>query len=109
MTEQIRQVIDNHRVQQGHIRDKVLAAVKQSFPIRANKFTLRATNFKIKPRSFGYGDEKKVILSLGSTSEPLTANLELIENKTGGVVDRVTDFRLLNVPVMTGMHTFPCE
>jgi DNA-directed RNA polymerase subunit beta len=105
MTE-IRRVIDNHRVQQEHIRNKVATAARNAFPIASNKYTLKATNIKVKPKDYTFAEEKKVILSHGSTSEPLVADLALIENKTGKIIDQVSGFRLMNVPVMTGMHTF---
>lgn len=106
MTEQIRQVIDNHRVQQEHIRTKILTAAKQVFPITSNKYTIRASNFMVKPKSYTFAEEKVKILSLGSTTEPLTATLDLVENKTGAVLDTVSNFRVISIPVMTGMHTF---
>ena len=90
------------------LRDGTLEAVKDIFPIVGKTNTLRMTN--------AYGDSNKSVddvvgqrkarLTGRTWSTGVFADFELVDNKTGAVIDKKSKVKLLSLPHITRRYSY---
>lgn len=93
-------------VKRDRIRQKAIDNLKSVFPMIGRRFTVDAEDVQIKPADYGPEDLKGAILGARTLAEPIRGTLVLRNNKTGKVVQRVSNFNLLQLPYFTPHHTF---
>lgn len=86
------------------IRSSVIDAFSDK-EYKGRLVTLRIKNPKIDERDFSLADQKKALLYNRNLSEPVRADLELIENASGKVLEKKKNFLLANMPYHTGRNT----
>lgn len=88
------------------IRDNVVHALTERFPISDDKYTLKLENLAYeKPKKGRLADEKDALMHEQSLSDRLKGDWVLYDNATGKEIQRVNK-TLINVPRMTERGTF---
>lgn len=88
------------------IRDNVVTALSERFPISDEKYTLKLENLAYeKPKRTSIADEKDALMHEKSLSDRLKGDWVLYDNATGKELQR-TNKTLINVPRMTERGTF---
>ena len=88
------------------IRDNVVLALNNRFPISDEKYTLKLENIAYeKPKKTGLADEKDALMHEKSLNDRLKGDWVLYDNATGKELQRVNK-TLINVPRMTERGTF---
>lgn len=86
--------------------DKALIeSLGKTFPIENKNYILTIDNIKAHPKAFNHVDEKDAILKSKSLTYPIKGDLTLISKATGKVVDKQTDFPLMDSFHLTDKHT----
>lgn len=87
--------------------DKALVdSLHASFPIENKNYILQVSDVKVHRKEFDHTDEKEAILKSKSLTYPIKGTIELISKATGKVIDRKTDFPLIDSYALTGKHSF---
>ena len=92
-------------VRREKIREKALLGLKALFPIEANNHVIDVTAMKVTPKTFSHNDMKKAILEGRSLTEPVTGTI-VLRDKSGKVLEKIENFKLLSLPYFTDIHTF---
>ena len=87
------------------VREHVMDGIEEIFPLEGSRYTLRLVRFKMSPQMYGMSAQKRAVMEKTSLVEPLKAELHLVDNSTGKVVDRSTR-TIAHIPYMTERHTF---
>lgn len=88
------------------IYDNVFDAVANLEPVANKKHTLRLSNPQwADPERFTRKQRKQAVLTGGTLARRMKATWELVDNETGGVIDRRTQV-IARVPYLTSMGTF---
>jgi DNA-directed RNA polymerase subunit beta len=89
------------------IFDNVMDAFKKKFPISNDRYTLRLSGLSYRTQKpYTPGDQKTAIMRGRTLGHNLTGAWELVDNKTGSVVDRTPRQMIAQVPYMTPRGTF---
>lgn len=86
------------------IRDRVIEAVRNRFPIRGRRFSAELTRLAVKEADVSPERQKALRLSGGNASEGVYADIT-IKDAGGKTVAALSDHRLLNIPWYTPRHT----
>ena len=108
MTE-IRSFITDTETIKTSIHKKVDASVRAKFPIVGKKYTANLVKLTIEDKNYGYAKQNKAVLSKGSLSEGVIADITITDNETGEKIGELNKHRLLNIPYFTSKHTFMVE
>jgi len=89
------------------LKDQVAETVKEIFPIKGTKHTLRLDDIEVKDNKDieDIRSQKKARLEGRTWSVPVNGKLSLVDNKTGKVVDRRTQ-RIMSLPKVTNRHSY---
>lgn len=95
------------RESQEALKERVTAAVKQSFPIQGDKQTLRVSNVEItnEPDTLDIRAQKEKKLAGRTFGSDVRATFELVDNKTGEVVDTSTR-KIATLPQITRRYSY---
>ena len=87
------------------LRTQVVASLGSLFPVVKGGWRLEANNIRVEPKTYYLGDVKDAIVKRKDMAEPVRADLRIVEEKTGKVVDKGTK-TLLHLPYVNNQHTF---
>ena len=91
------------------IRDQtekaMLEGIKAQFPIENKNFRMEIENIWAERKNFTHGDEKEAILKTKSLTYPIKGDINLIDKRTGKVVDKVKNHSLSDSFAITDKHT----
>ena len=87
------------------IRDKIIAGLQESFPIKSRNKTIEVDHLHVQQKVFGSSEEKDAILKGDTLFENVKGTVRM-RDETGKVVDELPNFTLLRVPYFTPRHTF---
>ena len=89
------------------LKDRVSGAVKDVFPIEGKKHTLRLDGIEVNDNKDieDLRSQKKARLDGRTWSVPVEAQLSLVDNATGKVIDTRKQ-RLMNLPKVTNRHSY---
>jgi DNA-directed RNA polymerase subunit beta' len=89
------------------LKDRVSGAVKDIFPIVGKKHTLRLDDINVNDNKDieDLRSQKKARLDGRTWSVPVEAELSMVDNKTGKVLDQRKQ-RLMNLPKVTNRHSY---
>lgn len=87
------------------IERKAVEGIKSMFPLVTNKYQVSVNNVKVKPKDYTLNDAKNAIIEGKSLTYPVTGDVTL-KDMNGKVIDTQKNFRLLNLPHFTDIHTF---
>ncbi|HSG28477.1 MAG TPA: hypothetical protein VLA34_08365, partial [Candidatus Krumholzibacterium sp.] len=89
------------------LKDRVSEAVKDVFPIEGKKHSLRLDGINVNDNKNieDIRSQKKARLDGRTWSVPVEAQISLVDNATGQVIDTRTQ-RLMNLPKVTNRHSF---
>jgi DNA-directed RNA polymerase subunit beta' len=89
------------------LKGRVAEAVKDVFPIKGAKHSLRLDGIEIKDNKDieDLRSQKKARLDGRTWSVPVNAKLALVDNRTGKVIDRRQQ-RIMNLPKVTPRHSY---
>ena len=85
------------------IQSTLLEEINTHYPIQGDKYSLDVKSLVIDDNlsSNDYPKQKDIKLKRGTWHVPLYANIELIENESGKVIDRIKKMKIANVPKLT--------
>jgi DNA-directed RNA polymerase subunit beta' len=89
------------------LKEGLTAAVKDIFPIEGKKHTLRVSDVSILDNKDveDLRSQKKAKMDGRTWAVPVEARLELVDNKTGKVIDRKKQ-RIAHLPKVTNRHSY---
>ncbi|MCK4306557.1 MAG: hypothetical protein KAY24_20105 [Candidatus Eisenbacteria sp.] len=89
------------------VKSRVTEAVQELFPIKGNKHTLRLDDIEVKDNKDieDLRSQKKAKLEGRTWAVPVNANLALVDNTTGKVIDRKKK-RIMSLPKVTNRHSY---
>ena len=87
------------------IHQKALEGLSSLFPIATTKYDIHIEDVKVVPKDFSTAESKQALLEGKSLTEPVTGTV-VMKDKTGKVIDRVKNYRLMSLPFFTDQHTF---
>jgi DNA-directed RNA polymerase beta subunit len=86
------------------IRQKVVAGLKESFPVKSRNKTLELGDMRFEVKDYSPTQQKEAILRGDTLFESVKGTVRL-RDKEGGVIDEVKNFTLARVPWFTPRHT----
>ncbi len=93
----------------GEIRDQteraMVEGIEAQFPIENKNFILEAKNVRAERKEYSHKEEKDAILKTRSLTYPIKADVDLIDKRTGKVVDSVKNHSLSDSFAVTDKHT----
>jgi len=90
----------------GLVRDSALKGVDSLFPIIGTHREIHISNPRVQEKNHGYDIHKQALMTGGSLSEPLKADVTIKDKKTGKTLDSKKGHTLLQLPYVTDNHTF---
>jgi len=89
------------------IFDNVMTAFQKKYPLSNDRYTLKLSGLKYRaPKQFSIAEQKTAIMRGRTIGWNLTGAWELLDNKTGALVDRTKQQLIAQVPYMTNRGTF---
>ena len=88
------------------LSQKLAESIEQQFPIKGNLKTLKIKNVNVDIKYADMKEIKDAILNGKSIFNNVKADAELIDNKTGKVIDRKRNMLIAKVPQFTQRGTF---
>ena len=105
MTKQLTPIFSSPR----HINDEadkaLVESLEKSFPVENKHYLMELSNVKVHRKEYDHVSEKDAILRSKSLVYPIKGDITLTSKLTGKVVDKVTDFPLLDSFHITPKHT----
>jgi DNA-directed RNA polymerase beta subunit len=101
----IRPILVDAPTQRENIRNKIITAIKQTFPLETKNYTVHLEDIHSQPAQFSSREQKAAIMEGKSLNEPLKGSL-VVKDKQGNVVSSTKNFTLAHVPYFTERHTF---
>ena len=85
------------------IQSTLLEEINTHYPIQGDKYSLNIKSLAIDDNlaSNDYPKQKDIKLKRGTWHVPLYANVELVENESGKVIDNIKKMKIANVPKLT--------
>jgi len=85
------------------IQEAIVSSIQEQYPIISNKKTLRLKKIWLEDKldSNDFPSQKTIKLKRGSWQVPAYANLELVDNATGEVIENLKKIKLANIPKLT--------
>lgn len=102
------QIFDPIRVF-GGLKNSLVKGISDVFPIETENRLLRVSNVKIDDKDnspFDYKKQKAVRMAEGDFVAPIYGDVELVDKRTGKVLDKKKNFRLMDVPVLTDRYSY---
>ncbi len=90
------------------VKNKVLESVKDTFPVDGNFYRLEATGMKVEDSGATIADVKKALTEGSSVMSKITANIKLIDKKTGKTIDSGKK-TIMRIPDYTDKESFVIE
>lgn len=105
MTSDIQPFLVGADVKRGHIRNKVVEGIQESFPIKSRSKTINVSDITVHGKDYSSTDQKAAILEGNSLFEHIKGTITVRDNATGEVTDKIKNFTLAKIPWFTPRHT----
>jgi DNA-directed RNA polymerase subunit beta len=93
----------------SEIRDRtekaMVEGIMAQFPMENKLFKLEASNIRAERKEFTHKEEKEAILRTKSLTYPIKGDINLIDKRTGKIVDSVKNHPLSDTFAITDKHT----
>lgn len=93
------------RSKRENIRRKAVQGVSEVFPVTARNYVISVENVRVDGKTYSPSQHKQALLAGRSLTEPVKGDL-LLKDTSGKVVERETNYTLMNLPWFTDYHTF---
>ena len=97
-------VLTNANTKRGHIRQKVVEGLQESFPIQSRSKILEVDNLQVVEKDYSPHEQKMAILQGDTLSESIKGTIRM-KDKNGEVIDEVENFTIARIPWFTPRHT----
>jgi len=87
------------------IHQKAVDGLTSLFPISTAKYDIHVEDVQVNPKDYSTAESKRALLEGKSLTEPVTGTV-VMKDKSGKVIDRVKNYRLMSLPFFTDQHTF---
>lgn len=104
MTSTLTPLLIDAETKRGHIRQKVIEGLQESFPMKSRSKTLEVADLRVDEKDYSSNDQKMAILKGDTLSESIKGTVRM-RDKDGNVIDEVKNFTVARIPWFTPRHT----
>lgn len=104
MTPKLTPLLIDAETKRGHIRQKVIEGLQESFPMQSRSKTLEVVDLRVEEKDYSSNDQKMAILKGSTLSEGVKGTIRM-RDKDGEVIDEVKNFTVARIPWFTPRHT----
>ena len=104
MTLKLTPLLIDAETKRGHIRQKVIEGLQESFPIQSRSKMLEVVDLRVDEKDYSSNAQKMAILKGDTLSEGIKGTIRM-RDKEGAVIDEVKNFTVARIPWFTPRHT----
>ena len=104
MSQKLTPILTDATTKRGHIRQKVVEGLQESFPFQSRSKILEVEDLHVDEKEYSPQEQKMAILRGDTLSESVRGTIRM-RDKNGQVIDEVKNFTVARIPWFTPRHT----
>ena len=104
MAPKLTPILTDADTKRGHIRQKVMEGLQESFPFQSRSKTLEIEDLRVDEKDYSPAEQKMAILRGDTLSESVRGTIRM-RDKDNRVIDEIKNFTIARIPWFTPRHT----